>query len=59
MEIGYCKRFANLDNCSYGHLTGTHRREEMIEVLEQTNTNGTNATVVGGKQTVTITAAGC
>ena len=28
----------------------------MIEVLEQTNTNGTNATVVGGKQTVTITA---
>ena len=28
----------------------------MIEVVEHTNENGTNATVVGGKQTVTITA---
>jgi len=28
----------------------------MIEVIEQTNANGTNATVVGGKQTVEITA---
>jgi hypothetical protein len=27
--LGYCKRFANQDNCLYGHLTGTHRREEM------------------------------
>ena len=28
----------------------------MIEVIEKTNTNGTNVMVVGGKQTVTITA---
>lgn len=28
----------------------------MIEVIEQTNYSGTNATVVGGKQIVTITA---
>lgn len=28
----------------------------MIEVIEQTNCSGTNATVVGGKQSVTITA---
>jgi hypothetical protein len=28
----------------------------MIEVIEQTNHSGTNATVVGGKQIVTITA---
>jgi hypothetical protein len=31
----------------------------MIEVLEQTNTNGTNATVVGGKQTIHNHRPGC
>lgn len=28
----------------------------MIEIIEQTNHSGTNATVLGGKQSVTITA---